>query len=104
MTNTDESREQGVEFGSLRDELESEQYPMEKDALLEEYGSHELELEEEDRTLQEVLGPIGEATYDSADEVLQAVITNVDDEAIGRKNYSDRGDALNEEEREKESI
>jgi len=104
MVDTDDSRELGVEFGPLADELAEVEYPIEKEQLLEEYGSYELELEEENITLSEVLGPLGEVTYDSPEEVEQSVIGNVDDEAVGRKHYSDRGDALNEDEREKESI
>lgn len=104
MTDEEPHREQGVELGSLADALESEQYPIEKENLLERYGSHRIGLEEEGESMQEILGPMGETTYDSADEVIQDVISNVSDDAVGRKNYSDRGDALNEEQREDESI
>lgn len=104
MSTEDDSREQGIEFGSLTDELESEQYPLEKEDVLEKYGSHQISLEDETQTVEEILGPLGEATYESADEVRQEVIGAVGGEAVGRKNYSDRGDALNEEEREQESI
>jgi len=40
----DDSREQGVEFGPLADELEDEEYPMDLETLLERYGDHELGL------------------------------------------------------------
>lgn len=104
MSNEDNSREQGVEFGPFADQLHSEEYPMDKEELLEEYGSEQIGLEEEGESLQEILGPVGETTYDSADEVFEDVLSNVSEEAIGRKNYSDRGDATGEQEREEESI
>ncbi|ELZ28010.1 hypothetical protein C474_15954 [Halogeometricum pallidum JCM 14848] len=87
----DESREQGVEFGPLGDELADDEYPMSKEELLERYGDRELELENGSQTLREVLDPPGETTFDSADDVKQSVMSMVSDEAIGRKKYSDRG-------------
>lgn len=91
MPTSDESREQGVEFGSLADELENEEYPIDKSELLEAYGDREIELQNGGQTLKEVLDPLGETTFESAEDVTQSVIGMVDDEAIGRKNYSDRG-------------
>ncbi|WP_310925605.1 DUF5789 family protein [Halogeometricum salsisoli] len=58
----DESREQGVEFGSLGDELADDEYPTSKADLLERYGDRELELEDGSQTLREVLGPLGETS------------------------------------------
>jgi len=51
----DDSREQGVEFGPLADELEDEEYPMDLETLLERYGDHELGLGDDTATLQTVL-------------------------------------------------
>jgi hypothetical protein len=87
----DDSREQGVEFGSLADDLEDEEYPLDQDTLLERYGDRELGLGDDTATLRTVLEPQGEATYESADDARQSIIGMVSDEAIGRKNYSDRG-------------
>ncbi len=98
----DESREQGVEFGSLADDLEDEEYPIDTEALLERYGDRELGLGDDTATLQTVLEPQGEATYESADDVRQSIIGMVSDEAIGRKNYSDRGGSTDAEEGEEE--
>lgn len=90
----DESREQGVEFGSLAEELEDEEYPIDKAELLERYGDRELVLEDDTVTLREVLEPLGQDEFESADDVRQSVLTMVSDEAIGRKDYSDRGDEV----------
>lgn len=105
MSSNDDSREQGVEFGPLVDELESEEFPMEKDELLAEYGSRDIDLEDDkSQTLEELLGPMGETTYDSVDEIMNNVMSMVPEGAVGREDYSDRSDELNEEEREDESI
>ncbi|GAA0511807.1 hypothetical protein SAMN04488066_10479 [Halorubrum aquaticum] len=87
----DDSREQGVELGPLDDELDDEEYPIDLETLLERYGDRELGLGDDTVTLRTVVEPQGEATYESADDVRQNVIGMVSDEAIGRKNYSDRG-------------
>jgi hypothetical protein len=101
----DDSREQGVEFGPLADELEDEEYPMDLETLLERYGDHELGLGDDTATLQTVLGAQGETTYESADDVHQSIIGMVSDDAIGRKNYSDRGGSTAaEEDSEEESV
>ena len=105
MTDQNEdSREQGVEFGPLADELEDEEYPFDKEALLERYGDRELELEGDTTTLQEVLEAQGETTYESVDDVRRSVIGMVSDEAIGRDNYSDRGSSTDTEEDTEQSV
>ena len=88
---TDDSREMGIEFGSLAEDLESQEYPISHDDLLEKYGDRELELQSGTVTLGELLGPENEAEYEDADAVRQAIFNMVGDEAVGRKGYSDRG-------------
>lgn len=104
MSSDDDSRKQGVEFGTLADDLEAEEYPMDKDELLAEYGPHRIELGEDSESIEDILGPVGDTTYDSAEEVIDNVISMVSDDAIGREEYSDRGEELNEEQRQEESI
>lgn len=99
----DDSREQGVELGPLADELDDEEYPIDLETLLERYGDHELGLGDDTVTLLTVLESQGEATYESADDVRQSIIGMVSDEAIGRKNYSDRGGSTEAEEDTEES-
>ena len=101
---TDDSREQGVEFGSTAEELEEQEYPIGKDELLEAYGDEELELEGGTKTIREVLEPIGQEEFESADDIEQSVMTMVGDEAIGRKNYSDRGGEMDSPESDEESV
>lgn len=99
----DDSREQGVELGPLADELEDEEYPIELEELLERYGDHELGLGDDTTTLQTVLEPQEGATFGSADDVRQSIIGMVSDDAIGRKNYSDRGGSTDDEKDSEES-
>ncbi len=86
-----ESREQGIEFGSLAEELEDESYPLSRDELLDRYGDHELELADKSTALRDVLGPENEQEYEDAEGVRQAIFSMVGDDAIGREGYSDRG-------------
>lgn len=90
---TEDSREQGVELGSLADELEGHDYPTTTDKLLDEYGDAELELSGDTHTLQEVLGGMGneDQEYESAEDVRQMIYNMVGEDAVGRKGYSDRG-------------
>ena len=87
---TDDEREQGVELGGLRDDLESLEYPASLDDVLDEHGDERIDFGEESMTLEELIGPLEEDTYDSVDEVEEAIMSMVPDEAIGRKFYSDR--------------
>lgn len=86
-----DSREQGIEFGSLADELENESYPISHEELLERYGDHTLDLEDGSTTLRELLGPENEQGYEDEESVRQAIFNMVGSDAVGRENYSDRG-------------
>ncbi len=99
----DDSKTMGVEFGELDDELDEMEYPVETEELLDEYGSETLEFEEGSATLEELLEPMGPQSFESKNSVRQAVLTMVGDEAIGRKNYSDRTPPATGEDRQPES-
>lgn len=90
---TGDSREQGVDIGSLADELEEHSYPTTTSELVDEYGDYEVELPDGTESFGEILGGLeGEdAKYDSADEVRQMIYNMVGSEAVGREGYSDRG-------------
>jgi len=86
-----DSREQGIEFGSLADDLEDGSFPMRHERLLDEYGDYEIVLMGDRTTLREVVGPEHEREYEDAESVRQAVFTMVGDDVVGREGYSDRG-------------
>jgi hypothetical protein len=102
-----DSREQGVDFGGLMDQLRDHDYPTTQETLLEEYGDAELDLADGSETLESVLAEQsesgGEIEYESADAVQQAVLNMVGDRAVGRADYSDRGGSLQDEVEEGES-
>lgn len=93
MTNANSGgeREQGVEFGELREKIDAHEYPATSQELVEEYGHYELELQDGTQSFEEILEPFGEESYQSADSVRQAVFSMVGDEAVGRVGYTDRG-------------
>ena len=90
MSDDNDNRALGVELGDLEDELQSQEYPISQEALLEEYGDETVDMGEESMTLEELIGPLNEDEYADYGAVQQAIINMVSDEAIGRKNYSDR--------------
>jgi len=90
MTEDKRERTLGVDLGELSEELDDHEYPVSADDLVEEYGDHEIELENGSETVRSVLGPLNE-DYESADDVRQSIVGMVDSEAVGRQRYSDRG-------------
>lgn len=87
---SDRSREQGVDLGDLHEKLETHDYPASKEDLLKAYRDHVLEFGDGRATFADLLEPTNQGTYDSEMEVKQTIMNMVGDEAIGRKNYSDR--------------
>jgi hypothetical protein len=104
MEHTDESRELGVEFGGLTDDLTGEEYPVKGTDLIEVYGDRQIDLADGSETVREILGPVSEQSYDSPEDVRQAVIGMVGDGAIGRKRYDDRSGLSDDRRSTDESI
>ena len=93
QTDDGDDREQGIDFGELDDHLDAISYPVALDELLAEHGDVELTMGDETTTLREVLEPLEDDEYDSAEEVRQAVFNMADSEAVGRQRYTDRGES-----------
>lgn len=87
----DDNRVEGIEFGTLEEDLEDESYPISKAELLERYGDRELEHDSGAVRLEDVLESEGNDEYRDAEEIRQSVLTMIGDEAVGREGYSDRG-------------
>lgn len=85
-----QSKEMGVEFGSLADELDEEEYPMSKDDVVGKYGDRELNIADGTKTVEEVLAGRGDEEFQSANDVQQSILNMVGSEAVGRQRYSDR--------------
>ena len=100
----DDTREMGIEFGSLKRKLDEHDYPATGEELLAAYGDHELELPGGSTTLREVLGQRRSQSgddetieYESGEDVRQSITNMVGAEAVGRKGYSDRGGSMQDE-------
>ncbi|WP_226005235.1 DUF5789 family protein [Natrinema salinisoli] len=98
----DDSRELGIELGDLQEKLENQEYPIGHDELLEKHGDETIEMSGNTTTLEELIGPLGEDEYRDYGEVEGAIMNMVGDEAIGRKNYSDRTPPAGGEDRQDE--
>lgn len=88
---SDTTREHGIEFGDLAEDLEEESYPMSHETLLDRYGDRELDLIDDQVTVRETLSSDTEQEYEDKEGVQQAILNMVGDEAVGREHYSDRG-------------
>jgi hypothetical protein len=83
-----------MKMGELHQFLEDElAFPVEQAAVVEHVGAEEVEAPdaEETETIADIIGPVGQTTYESADELFTTILGNVSDEYIGRKFYDDRG-------------
>ncbi|SFR65731.1 hypothetical protein SAMN04487947_3186 [Halogeometricum rufum] len=74
----------------LEDELT---FPIHQDSVIRQVGAVDIEAPDaqETETVSTIIGPVGQETYASADELFTTIIGNLSDEYIGRKFYDDRG-------------
>lgn len=70
--------------------IDAHQYPATTAELVEAHGNVPLELPNGSESVGEVLSRLGEATYESPEEVHEALQSVVGHEAVGRRFYSDR--------------
>ncbi|WP_049904514.1 DUF5789 family protein [Natrialba asiatica] len=61
--------ETGEELGDLDEAIENQDYPTTTDELIEAHGDREVETQEGWKSIDEVLAPIDNERYDSADDV-----------------------------------
>ena len=93
MTDEDDAREHGVEFGDVEDELESLDYPVDHETVIERHGDATIGLPDGSTSLEEVLEPLQDEAqiYQDPDELTTMIKNMVGDDAVGREDYSDRG-------------
>lgn len=92
MPNEQDDRIQGVDVEDLNDLLESLDYPITVDELIDRYGDREIDrTNAEPITLEALFDQAGEDRYESPDEVRQMVLTLMPRDSVGRAGYSDRG-------------
>ncbi|WP_178917673.1 hypothetical protein [Natronomonas gomsonensis] len=59
----------GQELGDLDEALQNQEYPTTTEELIEAFGDYEIETQDGQKSLDEVLAPIDDQTYESADDV-----------------------------------
>jgi len=96
MTDEDDDREQGIEFGGLDDDLEEVDYPITNEELVERFGTRTLGTADGEVTVRETLAGQSDVTYESPGDVHDAVLNMVGSEAVGRKGYSDREPSIDD--------
>lgn len=70
--------------------VDDHEFPATSDELIDAYGDVEIELQDGTETVATVLGRLGAETYQSSEDVRDALRTGVSHKAIGRRFYSDR--------------
>ncbi|MFP9060185.1 hypothetical protein ACLI4R_06590 [Natrialbaceae archaeon A-chndr2] len=103
---SNDTRELGIEFGALRTTFQdsARAFPLDQETLLEHHGDIELELGSETVRLETLLEPVNEDEYESYAELEATALGMVGEEAIGRKEYSDRTPPAVDEERPSEAF
>jgi hypothetical protein len=77
-------------LAEVDDSIDAHTYPATAGELIAEYGDIELQLPDGRETFGEALGRLGETTFENAEDARLATYSAVSNNAIGRKNYSDR--------------
>ena len=77
-------------FAPVDERIETHTYPASAAELITAYGDIDLELPNGEETFGDVLGRLGEAVFEDAEDVRLAAYSAVSKNAIGRQNYSDR--------------
>ncbi|SMO43439.1 DUF5789 family protein [Halorubrum cibi] len=81
-------------LSDLAESLERElTYPIGSEAVVARMGTVRIEgpSGDGDQTIDSILDPLGQTSFDSADGLFATIYGNLSDEHIGRKYYDDRG-------------
>ena len=64
----------GEQLGDLDDALETQDYPITTNELVEAYGDYEIQTQSGEKSLEEVLASTKNQTYDSADDARSRIL------------------------------
>lgn len=79
-------------LNEFEEEIQSLEFPMDSDRLRAQYGEYELDLPNGAENVGEILDRgTTEDVYADAQAVLNVINNNVSSDAVGRKDYTDRG-------------
>ena len=70
--------------------IESAEYPLTTEELIEHCGDHELELQGGSEVVGDALERVGSETYANPEEARFSLLSALSKEAVGRTGYSDR--------------
>lgn len=73
----DDDRVQGGELGDFDSALDVHEYPATTNDLVDAYGDHEVESADGWITVEELLGPVENETYDSAEEARNRILNQL---------------------------
>ncbi|WP_231188311.1 DUF5789 family protein [Haladaptatus sp. DYF46] len=73
-----EERAKGGELGDFDEFLKEQDYPVKSSELVSNYGDHEVESMNGTQSIEEVLSSADEKTYDSADEIRDDILNQLD--------------------------
>lgn len=91
-SDTDGSRELGIEMSDLLSALAADSFPMSKAELLAVYGDCELGYPNgETVSVESVLGPAGVETFRSVDDLRETMYHMVGGDAVGQRGQTGRG-------------
>jgi len=90
----DDARTSSLELDDLAALFESDRFPVTTEELIAEYGDADVGYPDGSESLESILETSGMETYETADELELAILNGVGRDAVGRPEYSDRGDEL----------
>ncbi|MCG1002079.1 MULTISPECIES: hypothetical protein [Halobacterium] len=85
-----------VTLDELEAELRDESYPLDREAVVEEYGDYDLDLPGGEESVADVLARVGGDGFESHADLLATIEGGVGGEAVGRRDYTDRGASAGE--------
>jgi hypothetical protein len=80
-----------VTLRALEAELSDENYPLTREAVLEEYGDLVLDLPGGEEAVSDALARVGAADFPDHAAVVASINTGIGGDGVGRRDYTDRG-------------
>ena len=91
----DTDRTEGVNVSDMEPVFAELSYPVTADAIVDQFGDHELErTNAEPISIAELLEPMGETEFQSDEDLKTMLLGQMPADTEGRTNYSDRGGSL----------
>jgi len=79
-----------MRLNATEDVFDNSQYPTTTSEIINDHGDNEITLENGTETVGEILGRLGEETFETPEAVRASLFSGVSHKAIGRRFYSDR--------------